>query len=807
MKISLNWLKHYISLDINPEEICEILTDTGLEVEGLEKVESIKGGLEGLVIGEVLTKQKHPDADRLNITTVNIGGEEPLQIVCGAPNVETGQKVVIATVGTILYPSPEESFKIKKSKIRGVESIGMICAEDEIGLGKSHDGIMVLPAESKVGQTAKSYFKVEDDYLIEIGLTPNRADAMGHIGVARDLKAFLNFHKNQDLLIKHPEKSEINYSGSFKVNIENESHCPRYAYGILKNIKIGPSPDWMQNILKTIGIKPINNVVDITNFVMHEMGQPLHAFDLEKVGDNVRIRSAKKGEKFTTLDGVERELHAEDMVIANQSEVMCLAGVFGGEDSGVSDNTTSLFLESAYFNTVTVRKGAKRHGLNTDSSFRFERGVDPNLIKVALERAVFLLKSYAGAELVEANDQYPKSINPWTVAVDFDRCRKLIGVDISNDDIITILNQLDIDLVSQKGALAEVKIPTYRVDVTREADVVEEILRIYGFNNVSIPAKLNSSISYETKPNKDKLYNITADLLVSQGYYEIMSNSLTASKHIEKSESDSLKMDHNVSVLNPLSIDLDIMRQTIMFGGLETIAYNQNRQNPNLRLFEFGKVYQKFEGKYEETEKLGIWLTGRKYDENWASHNENHTYFSLNGITESILSRLGLDSNSRTGSVKSDLFEDGVSIIVGKKTVGDIGWIKSSLLKQFGIKNQVFFADLNWGDIVELQFMNKTKYKPLPKTQFVRRDFSLLLDDSVKFSDIEAIAKKADRKILKNVGLFDVYEGKKLEKGKKSYAVNFIFQDHDETLKDKEVDKIMDSIREKLETELLAELR
>ena len=806
MKISFNWLKHYISLDLSPEETCKILTDTGLEVEGLEKVESIRGGLEGLVIGEVLTKTKHPDADRLNVTTVNIGQGDPLQIVCGAPNVETGQKVVVATVGTTLYPNPEESFKIKKSKIRGVESIGMICAEDEIGLGESHDGIMVLPADTEIGQEAKTFFNIEADYLIEIGLTPNRADAMGHIGVARDLKAFLNFHKNDQKVIDWPDTTKATYSGQFKVNIEDNSHCPRYAYAILKGLKIGPSPDWMQNKLRTIGLSPINNVVDITNFVMHEMGQPLHAFDLKKVGQEVNIRLAKANETLTTLDGVKRELHSEDMVIANANDPMCLAGVFGGEDSGVDQETTELFLESAYFNPVTVRKGAKRHGLNTDSSFRFERGVDPNLIQVALERAIFLLIEYADAELVEANDQYTSPIKPWSIEVSFDRCRQLIGVNIDDSDIEKILEELDIKVSSKSGSKAELIIPTYRGDVTREADVVEEILRIYGFNNVPLPEKLNTSISFQAKPNKDKLYNITADLLVSNGYFEIMSNSLTASKQIEKANSSHFKPDFNVSMLNPLSQELDIMRQTMLFGGLEAIAHNQNRQHPNLRLFEFGKVYQKFGENYEETEKLGIWLTGRKANENWSSANDNQSYFALKGIVESILERLGLSTNTKSGALKSDLFEDGMSLSIGKKNIGEIGWVRMDLLKQFGIKNDVFYADLNWGELVAHQFMNSVKYKPLPKTQFVRRDFSLLLDETVKFSDIEAIARKTDRKILKEVGLFDVYEGKNLDKGKKSYAVNFIFQDQ-ETLKDKTVDKIMENIRQKLESELKAELR
>lgn len=807
MKISFNWLKKYINTDLSVEEVGVIITDTGLEVEGLEEVESIKGGLEGLVIGEVLTKTKHPDADRLNVTTVNIGAETPLQIVCGAPNVDIGQKVVIATVGTKLYPNPDESFKIKKSKIRGIESVGMICAEDEIGLGKGHDGIMVLPVDAKVGTLAKDFFNIEADTLIEIGLTPNRADAMGHIGVAKDLKAFLNFHHNKGISINLPEVANKEFKGDFKVRISDTDLCPRYTSAVLKNIDVKASPEWLQNKLKTIGLSPINNVVDITNFVMHETGQPLHAFDLAIVGSEVNVRLAKSNEVLTTLDGVKRELNKNDLVIANQKEAMCLAGVFGGEKSGVSSTTTHVFLECAYFNPVTVRKSAKRHGLNTDSSFRFERGVDPNAIQFAIERAIYLLEKYAGAEFVEAQDQYPNKIDAWTIDFDFDRCRKLIGAAISNKEIINILNELDILVASQNDHLAKVIVPTYRVDVLRQADLTEEVLRIYGFNNVPIPNKLNASISYQTKPNKDKMYNLTADLLVSNGYFEIMSNSLTASKQIEKANSNNLNSANNVSILNPLSQELDIMRQTMMFGGLETIAHNQNRQNPNAKIFEFGKVYQKIESDYLETEKLGIWLTGKKTIENWGQPIENTSYFTLKGITETILNRLGLAANIRTSAMSNDLFEDGICISIGKKIIGEIGWVKPSVLKQFGVKNTVFYADLNWGEIVAHHFMNTVKYKPLPKTQFVRRDFSLLLNESVAFGDIEAIAKKVDRKILKEVGLFDVYEGQILDKGKKSYAVNFIFQDQENTLKDQVVDKVMDSIRQKLETELQAELR
>lgn len=812
MKVSYNWIKNYIKTDsiaigLTPDQMSIILTDTGLEVEGLEKVETIKGGLEGVVIGEVLTKEKHPDADKLNVTTVNIGENEPLQIVCGAPNIEAGQKVVVVTVGSTLYPSPEESFKIKKSKIRGVESFGMICAEDELGLGRSHDGIIVLPNDAVVGSKAKDYYKIEDDYLIEIGLTPNRADAMGHIGVARDIKAYLNYHNKSNLELSIPSVKTIDLNGKFKINIEDTASCPRYAAAILKNINIAPSPDWLQNKLRIIGLCPINNVVDITNFVMHETGNPLHAFDLSVVGNEINIRKAKAGETLTTLDGVERKLFADDLMICNANEPMCIAGIFGGETSGVQDNTTDILLEAAYFNPVVVRKTAKRHALNTDSSFRFERGIDPNQVIFAMQRAVQLLQDICGAELVEAQDNYTNPIKDFKVEFSMDRCRKLIGTYITNEDITTILNELDITIDSTNTDCVTLNVPAYRVDVQREADVVEEVLRIYGFNNVPNPAKLNSSISFQAKPNRDKLYNLTADFLVNKGYSEIMNNSLTSSKFIEKLGSKTLNAAQNVELLNPLSNELDIMRQTLLFGGLQSIAHNQNRQHPNLRLFEFGKEYIKMDNGYFETQKIGIWLTGLKEDENWVSQSNKVSFFSIKGITEGLLQKLGIWKNYQTAELKSDLFEDGYKITIAKKVVAEIGWIKPSILKQFGIKSQVFYADLYWDNIIDLSVMNTVKFKELPKTQFMRRDFSLLLDNSITFAQIQKIANKADRKILKEVGLFDVYEGKNLEKGKKSYAVNFIFQDNDKTLQDKAVDKIMSKIRQGLENDLGAVLR
>ena len=811
MKVSYNWIKNYIKTDLTPDQMSVILTDTGLEVEGLEKVETIKGGLEGVVIGEVLTKEKHPDADKLNITTVNIGADEPLQIVCGAPNVEVGQKVVVVTVGSTLYPSPEESFKIKKSKIRGIESFGMICAEDELGLGQSHDGIMVLDADAKIGTKAKDFFNVEDDYLIEIGLTPNRSDAMGHIGVARDVKAYLNYHKASNLELNIPETKDVKLDGKFKINIQNTESCPRYAASVLKNIKIAPSPDWLQNKLRIIGLSPINNVVDITNFVMHETGNPLHAFDLKVVGNEINVRTPKEGEKLTTLDSVERKLFKDDLLICNATEPMCIAGVFGGETSGVSDSTTEILLEAAYFNPVVVRKTAKRHALNTDSSFRFERGVDANTVIYAMQRAIDLLIEITGAELVESQDNTSNELNEiakgFKVEFSMDRCRQLIGADISNDDITKILAELDITIDSNDNGDCVVSVPAYRVDVQREADVIEEVLRIFGFNNVPIPAKLNSSISMQSKPNRDKLYNITADFLVDNGYSEIMNNSLTSSKFVEKSGSKVLDSKQNVELLNPLSNELDVMRQSLLFGGLQSIEHNQNRQHPNLRLFEFGKEYIKTDNGYFETQKIGIWLNGLKENENWSTATNKVSFYSIKGITEGILKKLGIWKNFQISELKSDLFEDGYKITIAKKVVAELGWVKPSILKQFGIKTQVFFADMNWDNIVSLSVMNKVKFSPLPKTQFMRRDFSLLLDKSVKFSDIHQIASKADRKILKTVGLFDVYEGKNLEKGKKSYAINLTFQDNEKTLQDKAVDKVMAKIRQGLENDLGAILR
>jgi phenylalanyl-tRNA synthetase beta chain len=810
MKISYNWLKTYIDTDLSAERMAEILTDTGLEVEGLEKVETIKGGLAGVVIGKVLTKEKHADADRLNVTTVDVGTGEPLQIVCGAPNVDINQHVVVATVGTTLYPNPEEAFKIKKSKIRGVESFGMICAEDELGLGQSHDGIMVLEDEPQVGTAASEYFDIEDDYLIEIGLTPNRADAMGHIGVARDLKAYLNYHEKANVRLKLPQY-EPKTAGlspfSLNISVEDESGAPRYAGAVIKDLVVADSPEWLQNRLRVIGLSPINNLVDITNYVLHETGCPLHAFDLDKVKGDIIVRRAKTGEKLTTLDGEERELSEEDLMICNAREPMCIAGVFGGLDSGVQDETTSIFLEAAYFNPVSVRKTAKRHGLNTDSSFRFERGVDPEFIITARNRAIELILEIAGGELVEVMDQYPNPIVANEVVFSFDRCRKLCGVDISDEDMTTILEELDIHMVSDSEEEVVLKIPTYRVDVTREADVIEEVLRIFGFNQVRLPDKLNASLTFQQKPDREKLYQIAANLLADNGFNEIMNNSLTSSAYWDQIKSNDFSPEEDVRLLNPLSNELDVMRQTMIFGGLKSIAHNQNRQAPDLKLFELGNCYHKTGSGYSQNTKLAIWMTGAKHQENWATASQPSDFFTLKGTVVAVLEKLGIYKNPKTEVLSNDLLEDGYVIKIANKEIAQLGWIKSNVAKTFGVKSVVFYAEFDWDQVIASSIMNKIQFQPLPKTQFMRRDFSLLLDKSVRFEEIETIARKADQKILKEVGLFDVYEGKNLPEGKKSYAVSFIFQDTEKTLKDKQIDAIMDKIRGQLEKQLKAELR
>lgn len=811
MKISYNWLRTYLRIDLNPQEISEILTSTGLEVESVEKTEMVKGGLAGVVVGEVVEVSQHPDADRLKVTHVNTGLEKSLQIVCGASNVAKGQKVLVATVGSTLFPSNGDAIKIKKSKIRGVESEGMICAEDELGLGNSHEGIMVLPADALIGINASDFLKMEDDHLFEIGLTPNRSDAMSHIGVARDLKAYLNFHKNTSLKIDFPivpnfaemTSSEV----SLKISVENQKSCIRYSGAIISEISVAESPDWLKNRLRSVGLKPINNVVDITNFVMHECGNPLHAFDLSSVQESIKVRNAREGEKIRTLDGIERLLHQDDLLICNKDEPMCIAGVMGGIDSGINDQTRSLFLEAACFSTQSVRKTSKRHALSSDSSFRFERGVDPANVLIARNRAIQLILEISGGKLQQVYDNYPAPVQPPIITIDFNKCRSLCGKNIPNEEIMRILIELEYDIVQSQNESLQISVPTYRYDVSRPADIYEEVLRIYGFNNIEVPKKLNASITYKSKPDNDFLVNLISDLLVSNGYFEIMNNSLGSSEKIENSAIDYLSNENSVRILNPLSNELDVLRQSMIDGGLTTIEFNQNRQTPDLKLFEFGKVYHKSESGYSESKKLSVFLTGNRHVENWTTSEQKTSFFSLKSIVFKIIERLGLADQIGESSKQINALSDGVLLTINNNTLCELGWIDSKLTKEAGIKQQVFYAEFNWDNVMAAIKKTKTEFRSIPKTQFVRRDFSLLLDEKVTFESIKKTALKSTKKLLKTVGLFDVYEGKNLAQGKKSYAVSFTFQDDEKTLQDEQVDKMMLTIRENLEKELGAELR
>lgn len=810
MKISFNWLKEITGADLSVEETSRILTDTGLEVDGFEVIESVKGGLEGVIIAEVIECEKHPDADRLKVTKVNTGNEI-LQIVCGAPNVAKGQKVVLATVGTTLYPNDGEAFKIKPSKIRGVESNGMLCAEDELGLGKSHDGIIVLPENTPVGMKASEYFQLENDTQIEIGLTPNRADAMGIYGVARDLKAFLNVHHSAGIELKPVEKSPVKAVNQVKVidiQIENKEVCKRYVGVTISGIKVAPSPNWLQNRLKAIGLSPINNVVDCTNYVMRELGTPLHAFDADKIGSQIVVKNAKEGDKFVTLDGTERILSENDLMITNGTDYLAIAGVFGGLSSGVSDTTTSIFIESAYFDAVSVRKTAKRHALSTDASFRYERGVDPELTKTALERVVFLIQQVAGGEIsMDVKEVYPVELLPKTVAFTYAKCKQIIGVEIPKEIIKTILTNLDIVIISEAETELTLRIPQYRVDVTREIDVIEEVLRIYGFNNVPLPEKLNSNLTLSQKPDIAKIQAGISEFFVGQGFVEMMNNSLTTSDYTEKYDGKGLNKADNVELLNPLSKELDVMRQSLLFGALESIERNQNRQQQIIRLFEFGKVYAKMDGKYEENNRLIIAVSGPLYEEAWNSDKRVAGFYTIKGVVTALFQRLGLIGFWKESALENSLLADGIQLSVLKSKAGELGWISKAMKKDFGIKQDVFIADLDWDVLVSSLNLVKNVYKPLAKTFESRRDFSLLLDEKTTFEQIVEIAKKADKKILKSVRLFDVYEGDTLGAGKKSYAVAFYFQDPENTLKDEQIDKVMEKIRVDLSTQLNAQLR
>ncbi|WP_335976293.1 phenylalanine--tRNA ligase subunit beta [Gaetbulibacter jejuensis] len=808
MKISYNWLKQFIKTDWSPEKTGELLTDLGLEVEGIESFQSIKGGLEGIVVGEVLTCVQHPNADRLKVTTVNIGEETPLQIVCGAPNVAAGQKVPVATIGTTLYTSEGEAWKIKKGKIRGEESHGMICAEDELGLGSSHEGILVLDEKIKVGALASEIFKVENDHVFEIGLTPNRADAMSHFGTARDLKAGL-LQKDINLELITPSVSAFHVdSRTLKVDVEvnDKELAPRYCGVTISGIKVEASPAWLQNRLKAIGLAPKNNVVDITNYVLHELGQPLHAFDANKItGNKVIVKTLPKGTKFTTLDEVERELHEEDLMICDAEKPMCIAGVFGGIESGVTESTTSIFLESAYFNPVSVRKTAKRHGLNTDASFRFERGIDPNITEYALKRAALLIQDIAGGEITsDVIDMYPNKIEDFQVRLSFENAKKLIGEEIPKEVIKRILTSLDIKVNNVTEAGLGLTVPAYRNDVQREADVIEEILRVYGYNNIKTTEKLNASISNSSRFEDYKLQNIVGNQLSAQGFYEIMANSLTNPKYIALTQN--LNDEHNVQMLNPLSNDLSVMRQSLLFSGLEAVSHNINRKKDNLKLYEFGKTYHNYNSNREEHKHLSLFVSGNRNTERWNAPIQQSDFFYLKGTITAVLERLGITS-LKVSPIKNDVFSEGISLSKGKVKLVEFGLIGKKVLKHFGIAQSVLFADFNWDNIIETVKQNNITFKDIPKYPEVRRDFALLLDDNVTFEQIDTIAMQTEKQLLKDVDLFDVYQGKNLPNGKKSYAVSFTLQDEHKTLTDKQIDKIMNKLQSNFEKQLGAELR
>ncbi|WP_298320546.1 phenylalanine--tRNA ligase subunit beta [uncultured Aquimarina sp.] len=808
MKISYNWLKQFIKLDWEAEKAGELLTDLGLEVEGIETYQSVKGGLEGVIVGQVISCVQHANADKLKVTRVDLGNGEPVQIVCGAPNVSEGQKVPVATIGTKLYDENGEEWKIKKGKIRGEESHGMICAEDELGLGKSHDGIMILDKDIAVGTPAADIFDIENDHVFEIGLTPNRADAMSHWGTARDLKAGLQ-QKDLNLELITPSVSNFkvdNRLHKFDIDVKNPELAPRYCGVTISGLKVSESPSWLQHRLKAIGIAPKNNVVDVTNYVLHELGQPLHAFDAHYIeGNKIEVKTLKAGTKFITLDEVERELHEEDLMICDAKKPLCIAGVFGGINSGVTENTTSVFLESAYFNPVSVRKTAKRHGLNTDASFRFERGIDPNVTEYALKRAALLIQELAGGDITsDIIDLYPKKTEDFQVFLSFENTAKLIGEELPQETIKSILSSLEIKVNNITESGLGLTIPAYRNDVQREADVIEEILRVYGYNNIQFTQKLNASISNIDKFSDHNIQNTISNQLVGQGFNEMLANSLTAPDYISLSEQ--LKEENNVEMLNPLSNDLAVMRQSLLFSGLEAVSYNINRKRSDLSFFEFGKTYHNYESGRIENKHLSILITGNKTKESWKVTQANSDFFYLKGVVETILGRLGIKI-SKTSPIKNDLFAEGVSYSLGKSKLVEFGIVRKSVLKHFSISQEVLYADFNWDNILEFARRTKIKFTDIPKFPEVRRDFALLLDNTVTFEEIHTIAKQTEKQLLKDINLFDVYEGKNLPEGKKSYAVSFTLQDDHKTLTDKQIDKIMNKLQYNFENKLGAELR
>ncbi|HPT22084.1 MAG TPA: phenylalanine--tRNA ligase subunit beta [Bacteroidales bacterium] len=818
MKISYNWVKDYLKTDLEPSQIAEILTGIGLEIEGMDEWVSVKGGLKGVVIGEVLTCVKHPDSDHLSITTVDTGASQPLHIVCGAPNVAAGQKVPVATIGTILY-NGEEQFEIKKSKIRGELSEGMICAEDELGIGKSHAGIMVLDKEVKPGTPASDYFKITRDYVFEIGLTPNRIDGGSHFGVARDLAAYLSLNANLDIKALLPSVEEFkpdNDNNHFDIIIENTNDCPRYTGLTISGVTISESPDWLKNKLRAVGLNPINNVVDITNFVQYEIGQPLHSFDADMIeGKKVIVKNLPDKSKFVTLDGVERSLSSKDLIICNEKEGMCIAGVFGGIKSGITDSTRNIFLESAYFNPVTIRKTSKRHGLQTDASFRFERGADPNITPWALKRAAMLIKEIAGGEISSSIvDVYPKPIENAIVEVNYNNINRLIGKTIDHSIIKKILPLLDIEVKNENGDTLTLSIPAYRVDVKREADVIEDILRIYGYNNVEISNHVNSTLSYPEKPNKEKIVNIISNLLSSNGFAEIMCNSLNPSAWYE--QSPDFKNEQIVRLANPLSSDLNAMRQSLLYGGLSSVIWNINRQNLDLKLYEFGHCY--FYNKtgesypkadnYTENTALDLYITGNNGRQSWNSKTTPTDFFNIKSYVEMIISRLGINPENLTnGESDKKYFAESITYLHDNKIVAETGRVSKSYLAKFDIGQDVYYGHIEWDAIMEMVKAHAISFCELPKYPSVKRDLALLLDKNVTFRQIRETALRTERNVLRDISLFDVYESDSLGKNKKSYAVSFVLRDDNKTMADKNIDRIMGNLIKAFEKELNAQIR
>ncbi len=798
MKISYNWLTRFIHTDKTPEEISLILTGTGLEVESLEKVQRIPGGLEGLVIGFVKECWQHPNADRLKVTKVDIGQSEDLQIVCGAPNVGAGQKVVVATVGTTVHPLSGEPFKINKSKIRGEVSEGMICAEDEIGLGESHAGIMVLADDAVRGSSAREYFNIKDDYLFEIGLTPNRADAASHLGVARDLAAFLRASVTvPDVSAFKPD----NLEKPVPVEVRNDTACIRYSSLSITGLEVKESPSWLKEKLQVIGLRPVNNIVDVTNYVLHELGQPLHAFDADEIkGGKVIVGNCAEATPFVTLDNVERKLSAEDLMICNAEAPMCIAGVFGGAASGVKAATKNIFLESACFNPVSVRKTSKRHGLKTDASFRFERGTDPEITVYALKRAALLIKEVAGGEISsEIDDFYPSPVAPFPVSVSYKNVNRLIGEPIQPETVKEIIKALGITVISESTEGLELEVPSYKVDVSREVDVIEEVLRIYGYNNIAIPAQIRASLNYAPKPDKEAVQNQVADLLSANGFFEILSNSLTKSAYTENA-------DTAVKILNPLSSDLDTMRQSLLYSGLEAIAYNQNHKNANLKLYEFGRIYEKSGEGYRENQRFALFITGQKQIAQWNHTPQQASFYNLKAAVDAIVRRLNVGGLTET-AFTSGHFVQAQQYLRGDKPLAYFGTVSKSILKKLDIEKEVFYADFDWDLLLKAIKKNKITYKEVSRFPAVRRDLSMLINKDISFSQLKQLTLRSEKNLVKEVSVFDVYEGDKLPAGKKSYAVSFLLQDEEKTLTDKQIDSVMNKLILIFGKELGAEIR